>query len=77
MLEETYKPKSPGCSLGGLGFPGGSDGQESACNAGELGQEDPLEKEMATPSSILAWTIPRMEEHDRQQSMGSQRVGHD
>ena len=37
-----------------LGFPGGSDGKESACNAGDLGWEDPLEKEMATHSSILA-----------------------
>ena len=36
----------------------------------------PLEKEMATHSSILAWKIPRMEEPGRLQSMGSQRVGH-
>ena len=42
-----------------------------------LSWEDPLEKEMATHSSILAWRIPRMEEHGRLQSMGSQRVGHD
>ena len=42
-----------------------------------LGQEDLLEKEMATHSSILAWKIPRMEEPGRLQSMGSQRVGHD
>ena len=42
-----------------------------------LGQEDPLEKEMATHSSILAWKIPWAEEPDRLQSMGSQRVGHD
>ena len=42
-----------------------------------LGWEDLLEKEMATHSSILAWRIPRMEEHDRLQSMGLQRVGHD
>ena len=41
-----------------------------------LGQEDLLEKEMATYSSILAWKIPRMEEPGRLQSMGSQRVGH-
>ena len=41
-----------------------------------LGGEDPLEKEMATHSSILAWKIPWMEEHSRLQSMGSQRVGH-
>ena len=42
-----------------------------------LGQEDPLEKEMATPSSILAWRIPWTEEPGRLQSTGSQRVGHD
>ena len=55
--------------------------KESACNAGDrvqsLGQEDPLEKEMATHSSILAWKIPQMEEHGRLQSMESQRVRHD
>ena len=42
-----------------------------------LGQEDPLEKGMATHSSILAWRIPWTEEADELQSMGSQRVGHD
>ena len=42
-----------------------------------LGWEDPLEKEMATHSSTLAWKIPWTEEPDRLQSMGSQRVGHD
>ena len=42
-----------------------------------LGQEDPLEKEMATHSSTLAWRIPWREESGRLQSMGSQRVGHD
>ena len=42
-----------------------------------LGQEDPLEKEMATHSSTLAWRIPWTEEPGRLQSMGSQRVGHD
>ena len=42
-----------------------------------LGQEDPLEKEMATHSSTLAWKIPWMEEPGRLQSMRSQRVGHD
>ena len=41
-----------------------------------LGGEDLLEKEMAPHSSILAWTIPWMEEPDRLQSMGLQRVGH-
>ena len=42
-----------------------------------LGQEDPLEKGMATHSSILVWRIPWREEPDRLQSMGSQRVGRD
>ena len=42
-----------------------------------LGEEDPLEKEMATHSSILAWRIPWTEEPSGLQSMGSQRVGHD
>ena len=42
-----------------------------------LGQEDPLEKGMATDSSILVWRIPWMEEPGRLQSMGWQRVGHD
>ena len=42
-----------------------------------LGREDPLEKEMATHSSTLAWKIPWMEEPSRLQSMGLQRVRHD
>ena len=42
-----------------------------------LGQEDLLEKEMSTHSSIFAWKIPWMEKPGRLQSMGSQRVGHD
>ena len=42
-----------------------------------LGWEDPLEKEMATHSSVLAWKIPWMEECGRLQPMGSQRVRHD
>ena len=42
-----------------------------------LGGEDPLEKEMATHSSILAWKTPWMEKSGRLQFMGSQRVGHD
>ena len=44
------------------GYPGGSDGKESACNAGDRGWEDPLEKGMAIQSSILAWGIPWTEE---------------
>ena len=42
-----------------------------------LGREDPLEKKMATHSSILAWRIPWMEEPSGLQSMGSLGVGHD
>ena len=42
-----------------------------------LGWEDPLEKEMATHSNILAWKIPGTEEPGRLQSMASQRLGHD
>jgi len=42
-----------------------------------LGQEDPLEKEMATYSGTLAWNIPRMEKSGRLQSIGPQSVGHD
>ena len=42
-----------------------------------LGWGDPLEKEMATHSSTLAWKIPWMEEPGRLQAMGSRRVGHD
>ena len=61
-------------------FPGGSEGKASACNAGDLGstpgREDPLEKEMATPSSNHAWKIPQTEEPGRLQRMGSQRVTH-
>ena len=56
--------------------PGGSDGKATAYNAGDpgliSGQEDPLEKEMATHSSTLAWTIPWTVEPGRLQSMGSQ-----
>ena len=40
------------------GFSGGSVGEESACNVGDLGSEDRLEEGMATHSSILAWGIP-------------------
>ena len=44
---------------------------------GSLGWEDPLEEEMATHFSILAWEIPRTEEPGGLQSMGLQRIGHD
>ena len=59
----------------------GSNGKESAAMwetwVRSLGQEDPLEKEMATHSIIHAWKIPWTEEPGRLESMGSQRVGHD
>ena len=57
-----------------MGFPGGSDGKESACNAGDpgsvpgLGRSSGWEKGMATHSSILAWRIPWTEEPGRLQS---------
>ena len=67
-------------SLPPRGFPGGSDGKESTVQDNwvrSLGQEDPLEKGMATQSSILAWRIPWTEEPGGLQSMGLQRVRHD
>ena len=61
------------------GFPGDSDGKESACNAGDwvrsMGWEDPLEQGMATHSSMFAWRIPRAEEPGGIQSIRLQRVG--
>ena len=65
------------CILVFKGFPGGTEVKASACNVGDLGWEDLLEKEMATHYSILAWRIPWMEELGGLQSTGSQRVGHD
>ena len=63
-----------------VGFPCISVSKESSCSAGSraqsLGWEDPLEKEMATHSSILVWKISWTEEPGGLQSMGSQRVGH-
>ena len=63
-------------SMQQVGFPGGASGKESTCQSGDAGWEDPLEKEMATLSSILAWIIPWTEEPGKLQSMGSQRVEH-
>ena len=60
-----------------MGFPGGSVVKNPAANTGDMGsipgQEDPLEKEIPTHSSILAWEIPWTEEPGRLQSMGLQR----
>ena len=63
------------------GFPGGSDGEESVCNVGDLGLipgwERSLEKGMAAHCRILTWRIPWTEESGRPHSMGLQRVRHD
>ena len=63
------------------GFSGDSEVKASACNVGDLGSslswEDPLEKEMAAHSSILAWRIPGMGEPGGLPPMGSHSVGHD
>ena len=63
------------------GLPWWLSGKESACSVGDagstLGWEDPLEKEVATHSSILAWEVPWTEEPGGLQSMGSKRVKHD
>ena len=57
-----------------MGFPAGSAGKESACNAGDLvrslGWEDPLQKRTATHSGILAWRIPLTVESMRPQRAG-------
>ena len=60
-----------------LGFPGGSVVKNLPANAGDPGQKDPLEEEMATHSSILARRIPWIGELSGLQSLGSQGVGHD
>ena len=64
-----------------LGFSGGSDGKESVImqetQLQSLDREDPLEKGMATHSTVLAWKIPWAEESGWLQSKGLQRVGHD
>ena len=64
-----------------MGFPGGSDDQESACSAGDLrlipGLGRSHEEGMATRPSILAWRIPWREEPGGLPSTGLQRVRHD
>ena len=83
MVRQHHRPNGLESeqTLGGRGFPGGSDSKESAWNTETLvqflGQEDPLEKGMLIHSSILAWRIPWTEDPGGLQSMGSQRVGHD
>ena len=74
-----------GSSLTSIGLPGWLSSEEPTCQCWRrtetrvpsLGGEDPLEEEMATRSSILAWTIPWTEEPGGIQSVGSQSVGHD
>ena len=60
--------------------PGGSNGKEYACNAGDPGSipgsEEPLEEGMTTDSSLVPWRIPWTEESGGLQSMGLQRVRH-
>ena len=69
------------CFLPSQGSCGGSDGKRLPemweTHVRSLGWEDPLEKEMATHSSILAWRIPQTEEPGGLWSMGLQRVEHD
>ena len=60
-----------------LGFPGGAVVKMQEIWVRSLGQEDPLEEEMATQSSILVWRIPWTEEPSRLLFMGSEKVGHD
>ena len=75
---EGMKVNQSATKLVAQGFPGSSVGKESACSTGDhvpsLGEEDPLEQEMAIHSSILAWKILRTEEPGGVQSMGSQEL---
>ena len=68
-LGRWFDSGSKEVALVALGFPGVSDGKVSACNTGDPGlipgSEDPLEKEMATYSSTLAWKTPWTEEPGR------------
>ena len=57
-----------------MGFPGGSVVKNTPANVGSLGREDPLEEELATHSSILAWRIPWTEEPGSLHSMGLQEL---
>ena len=69
------------CINANMGFSGGSDSTESACNAGDLdlipGSGRSIEKEMATHSSILAWRVQGTAEPGGLPSTGSHRVGQD
>ena len=78
-----HRPRLKVCeyTLWPLGLPGGQEGKESACKTRDPGLIPvlgrPLEKEMATHSSIRAWSIPQTEESGGLQSTGLQRVRHD
>ena len=80
ILKAASHPKSLFC-ISTVGPPQWLSGEESACNAGDMGSIPgsgrPLEKEMATHSSILAWRIPWTEESGRLQFMELQRVRDD
>ena len=80
VFREGRIRKNPICYQN-KGFPGGSDGKESACNeetwVQPLGWEDPWRWGQLPTPSILAWRTPWTEETGRLQSMGSQTVGHD
>ena len=79
-LRREWGHKTTTCRIK-LGFLGGSGVKNLLANTRDpgqsIGQEDALEKEVATHSSILAWRIPWIEEPGGLQSTGSQRVGHD
>ena len=77
MLESITEPQKRGLPNGSVvkNPSGMQETQETGVLS--LSKEDPLEEEMATHSSILAWEIPWTEETGGLRSMGSQRVGHD
>ena len=83
-MNHIYKLPFRLFSIRMLGFPGGTSGEEPACQCkrreGPLVQsldpDDPLEEGMATHSSTLAWRIPWTEEPDGLQTIGSQRAWH-
>ena len=64
-----------------MGFPGGSDGKEPSCNAGDLGSIPGSGRcpgdGNGNPLQFSCWSIPWTEEPGEPQSMGSQRAGHD
>ena len=79
-MNEVFSGPPSGLS----GLPPWLSGKESTCSAGDMGDAGlilglgrPLEKEMETHSSILAWKIPWIEEPGRLQSMGSKRLEHE